>query len=109
MASKLIEAKKSNFAGKTRVESSSTTITTEDKKNKEVPAGAKIIRQTVSVNTEKIENGWLISKSFDIKYSTGKDNHDYAYYTKKWYSKEDPLDIKLTDVSLADEFDANEE
>lgn len=110
-SSKLKEAKTA-FADKTRVTSSSTTITTEEKKNKEVPVGAKILRKTVRVETEKIENGWLISKNFDVKYTMGKDdkgNSDYAYYTKKYYSKEDPLEIKLTDASLADEFSAEDQ
>lgn len=89
--------------------SSSHTIsmTTEKEVTKEPPAGATIIRKSVRTETEKIENGWLVTKNFDIKYSVGKDGHDYAYYSKKWFSETDPVKITVetTDKALADEFD----
>jgi IS1 family transposase len=101
MASKLKEAKS--------MRSTSVTMTDRVKEQKSVPEGATIISKTVRTETEEIENGWLISKNFDITYKTkGATSNDYAYYTKKWYSKTDPLDIKLTDKSLADEYDAGE-
>lgn len=102
MASKLKEAKTS-----ARMTSSSTTLTTEVKENKEPPAGAKILTKTVRTETEQIENGWLISKNFDISYEIKGDKR-WTYYHKKWYSKDNPLEIKLTDASLADEFSADE-
>lgn len=90
------------------VRSTSTTMTTRVKENKSIPKGAKIIDKTVRTETEEIENGYLISKNFDITYE--KDgNRGYSYYTKKWFSKTDPLEIKLTDKSLADEFSVDED
>lgn len=76
---------------------------TEEKKQG-VPPGATIISKSVNTTTEEIENGFLITKSYDIKYQNKKGDSEYAYYTKKWYSKEDPLEIKLKDTSLAEEF-----
>lgn len=91
------------------VTSSSTTLTNNVKEQKKVPDGATILSKTVRVETEEIENGWLITKNFDVKYKEkGKDYNDYAYYTKKWYSKDNPLTVKLTDASLADEFNDEE-
>lgn len=87
--------------------STTVSMSTETKK-KEVPKGAKILSRTVRTETEEIENGWLISKNFDISFEVNG-NRDWAYYTKKWYTKNDPLTVKVNDKSLADEFDANEE
>jgi hypothetical protein len=100
MANKLMEAKKADTL---KVTSSSTTVTNKVKENREPPAGAKIISKTVRTETEQIENGWLISKNFDISYEV-KGERNYSYYSKRWYSKTDPLEVKITDVSLADEF-----
>jgi plasmid rolling circle replication initiator protein Rep len=77
--------------------------------NKQIPAGAKILSKENRVTVEEIENGFLICKSTDVRYTlgTGKDAHtEYAYITKRWFSKEDPLEIKLNnkDKSLADAF-----
>lgn len=99
---------KSKLTG-TRVTSVSTTISSEEKQQREPPAGAKILSKTVRTETEKIENGYIISKSFDIRYKLkGESGSEYAYYTKKWYSKEDPLTITLDDKTLADEFTDDE-
>jgi hypothetical protein len=86
----------------------SVSMTTNIKEDKEPPAGAKILSKSVTTSTEQIENGWLISKNFDISYEIKGDKR-WTYYSKKWYSKTDPLDIKLTDKSLADEFDVDTE
>lgn len=83
---------------------STTTSTMTQEKKKEVPKGAKIISKTVRTETEEIENGFLVSKNYDVSYEVNG-NRDYAYYSKKWYSKEDPLTITLNDKSLADAFE----
>lgn len=86
----------------------STTIrtSTEEIRKKEVPKGAEILSQEVRTETEEIENGWLITKNYDIRYTMGKDKGtEYAYYNKKWYSKEDPLTITVNDQELADAFE----
>lgn len=102
--SKLKEAASSMKAGRT----TSTTMTTTVKENKEPPANAKIISKTITTSTEEIENGWLISKNFDISYEV-KGEKRWTYFSKKWYSKTDPLSIKVTDKSLADEFNDDNE
>jgi hypothetical protein len=90
-----------------KLRSTSTTVTDKVKEKREPPAGAKIISKTVRTETEEIENGWLISKNFDISYEY-KGEKEWAYYSKKWYSKTDPLTIKLNDEALADEFEGED-
>lgn len=75
-----------------------------------MPKGAKILSKNIRMEVEEIENGFLISKCYDIKYeyTSGTDQDiktDYMYYTKKWFSKTDPLTIKLDDKALADSFE----
>jgi hypothetical protein len=85
-----------------------TTTSIKEEKEKKPPKGATIIEQTVRMETEKIENGWLIVKSWDGRYKTKDSNDSYGNwfnYSKKWYSKEDPLTVTLNDKSLADAFD----
>lgn len=51
-----------------------------------LPTGAKIIKKSVSLHVEEIENRFIISK--------------------KYYSKDNPLDVSIMeDKSLADNFD----
>ena len=76
-------------------------------KQKEVdslPKGAKILSKDVSVTVEEIENGYLVCKSTEVKYEYEK-RTNYSYNTKKYYSKENPLDINLDNLSLADKVD----
>lgn len=70
-----------------------------------IPKEAKILSKDVSVTVEEIENGYLVSKSTEVKYEYEK-RTDYSYNTKKYYSKENPLDINLDNLSLADKIDA---
>ena len=69
-----------------------------------IPKGAKILSKDVSVTVEEIENGYLVSKSIEVKYEYEK-RTDYSYNTKKHYSKKNPLDINLDNLSLADKID----
>ena len=69
-----------------------------------IPKGVKILSKDVSVTVEEIENGYLVSKSTEVKYEYEKKT-DYTYYTKKYYSKKNPLDINLDNLSLADKID----
>ena len=69
-----------------------------------IPKGVKILSKDVSVTVEEIENGYLVSKSTEVKYEYEKKT-DYSYNTKKYYSKENPLDINLNNLSLADKID----
>jgi len=74
-----------------------------------IPEGANILRKNVSTSVEEIENGFITTKNWDIKYEIKKEGEDdtrtdYAYFSKKWYTKEDPLVLKVTNKSLADAF-----
>jgi hypothetical protein len=73
---------------------------------KTIPAGATILRQDESITVEEIENGYLISKSFDIKYQSKNAEHsDYLYYTIKFYSETNPITVDTgADKSLAEAF-----
>lgn len=85
-----------------------TTIGEADSYSSKPPAGAKIVRQTIRTETEKIENGYLITKHYDGRYKDkGEkgDNDHYFSYCEKWYSEEDPLTITLNDKALAEAFD----
>ena len=72
-----------------------------------IPKGAKILSKDVSVTVEEIENGFLVSKSTEVKYEYEK-RTDYSYNTKKYFAKENPLELdmeKISDKSLADNFE----
>lgn len=71
-----------------------------------LPKGAKIIKKDHSVRVEEIENGFIISKSYDIKYQI-EDRNEYEYFTKQWFSKDNPLEINIDDEGedLADKLD----
>lgn len=68
-----------------------------------LPEGATVIKKDVRVEVQEIENGFIVKKTFDIKYSLNGSN-DYLYYCKKVYSKTNPVQIK-EDKMLADYFD----
>jgi hypothetical protein len=79
----------------------------EGKKTFTLPEGATIIKKSTNIRVREIENGFLISKSYDIQW-TPKDGDDtkYDYITKEWYQKENPVQINMPkDKSLADKLD----
>lgn len=78
-------------------------ISFQGKDKPQLPKGAKVIKKTVNTTVEEIENGFIVIKNFDIKYSLGK-NSDYLYYNKKVYSETNPIEIK-EDKMLAEYFD----
>ena len=81
-------------------------ISLEGKKNFQLPEGASIISKTENISVKEIENGFVLRKSYDITYKIGDDNN-YEYFTKEWYSKENPLKITMPkeEKSLADKLD----
>lgn len=86
---------------------SETFIKSSNKEVRTVPKGATILKRDTRVEVEEIENGFLIVKNEDIKYTMKPDNpsdYNYAYITKKYYSKTDPVVLKTKDKSLADVF-----
>lgn len=83
-------------------------ISTTSEKGTGVPKGAEILKTETRVTVEEIENGFIITKSVETKYRIKESEHsDWDYNTKKYYSKTDPLEIKLNDKSLAESFDAD--
>lgn len=78
------------------------------KEDKKLPKGSKIVSKEVSITVREIENGFIISKSFDIRYNLpGKTDNEYFYLTKEYFSKENPLEDsleKIDDKMLADNF-----
>lgn len=73
------------------------------KKVVKLPKGAVVLRKEVDTTVEEIENGFIVEKRYDIKFSLNKTT-DYLYYTKKVFTKENPIQIK-EDKMLADYFD----
>ena len=70
---------------------------------KGIPEGAEILKKDVRVRVEKIENGYIISKNIEYKYQID-DRTDWANVEKKYFSKKDPMEIKLNGKNLADDF-----
>jgi len=81
-----------------------TSITKESSSGNKIPEGAEILSKETSIRVRKIENGYIIVKTSDVKYQESEGNTNWAYITKEFYSKTDPLEIKLKNESLADEF-----
>ncbi len=76
------------------------------KENRIIPADSTIIKKDISVRVEEIENGFLVTKTYDIKYKPkGSEHSDYMYFDKKYYSEKNPLEINPENVALADLFD----
>lgn len=79
----------------------------ESKGTQSLPKGAKILKKGFTITVEEIENGFVLRKSYDIKYQLGDDT-GYEYYTKKWFSKDNPLQIDesaMEESTLADNFE----
>lgn len=77
-------------------------IRIEEKSKSTLPKGAKILSRSLDASVRQIENGYVLRKSYDIKYSIG-DKIDYMYYTTEVYSEENPVEIKKSSM-LADIF-----
>lgn len=95
-----------------KTKTSSTTRVKMETKDNKPPAGAKIIEQEITTETEEIENGWLVTKRYNGRYiPKGSDDKygNYYNYDMKWFSKEDPLTITVNDKELAEAFDDGDE
>ncbi len=80
----------------------------EKRKDFTLPKGASIISKEVRLNVEEIENGFLLRKSYDIKWTNEEsDDSNYEYFTRTWFSKDNPIQITMPDESksLADKLD----
>lgn len=68
-----------------------------------LPENAKIISETKDIYVQEIENGYVISMDTNVCYTCKEegeekeelDDRKYAYFSKKVYSKEKPIDIKI--------------
>ena len=70
-----------------------------------LPANSEVINEDKDITVKEIENGFIISVRTEIKYKAkGKDYVDFLYYTKEWFSKENPItiDTKMVEKSIAD-------
>ena len=78
----------------------------EGKKQFKLPEEAIVIKNSHTISVKEIENGFILRKSYDIKYTLGTDNN-YEYFTKEWWSKKNPLKITMPkeEKSLADKLD----
>ena len=75
----------------------------EQKKTFALPKGSTLIKKDVSVVVEEIENGFLIRKTYDIKWSNEEGNSNYEYFTRTWFSDKNPITIDLPkEKSLAE-------
>lgn len=84
-----------------------TRATFKQKEVDNIPKGSKILSKDISISVEEIENGFLVSKNINVKYEKDK-RTEYSYCTKKYFSKENPLNInleKFSEKSLADNFE----
>ena len=80
----------------------------ESKQTRTIPVNAQVTKSSYRMNVEEIENGFILSKCYDIEYITADGNNDYLYYTKKWYTKDNPMTVTLPkekDLSLAEKLD----
>ena len=77
---------------------------------KEETKNKNYIRTDITnVSVEEIENGFIITKECKCYYKVDKKynskGEDYDYKNLKYFSKNNPLTIKLDNTSLADAFD----
>lgn len=78
-----------------------------EKNNEKVPKGAEILKKSTTLKVEEIENGFLLTKSSEIKYKQGEST-DWMYIDKKYFSKDNPLEVDMEAIeekTLADKFD----
>lgn len=58
-------------------------------------------KKDIRVNVEEIKNGFLITKTIDGRDAKG----NYQYITEKYFSADNPLEIKSDNKTLADLFE----
>lgn len=83
------------------------TASFEGKDTFKMPPKESIIKKSFNLTIEEIENGFILRKSYDIKYKDESGETQYEYFTKKWFSEDNPMQIDESKVeeSLADKFD----
>jgi len=58
-----------------------------------LPKGATITKNECRVSVSEIENGFIITKDYDIKWQDTKGESHYEYFSKQWYSPENPITV----------------
>ena len=89
-------------------ESKLSNIEIEEQKEFVLPSGAILIKSTENISVRKISNGYILRKSYDIKWKMKEDDSsNYEYYTKEWFTEKNPVTITMpkTNKSLADKLD----
>lgn len=82
-------------------------IEIEEQREFVLPKGATLIKSTENISVRKITNGYILRKSYDIKWKpAGSDDTQYEYYSKEWYSADNPVSITMPkNKSLAEKLD----
>ena len=82
-------------------------IEVEGKRTFKLPKGGTVIRKSANISVREIENGFILRKSYDIKWQDSKGEDHYEYFTKEFYSEENPVTIiqPEEEKSLADKLD----
>ena len=82
-------------------------VEVEEQKSFVLPAGGTIIKKTINMSVRKIKNGYVLRKSYDIKCKPeGSDDTQYEYYSDEWFSKDNPITVKMPkEKSLAEKLD----
>jgi len=78
--------------------------TFEPVKEFKLPPGATVISKETRVSVEQIKNGFLLKKSYDIKWrAKDDDSNNYDYYSETWFSTENPMTYQEpANLTLAD-------
>lgn len=77
----------------------------QSKNPKGPPKGATILSKETNVDVEEIENGYLITRRTEYRYTMKEGaGSDWLTVNKKWYSEVNPLEISKN-KELADLFD----
>ena len=82
-------------------------IEVEEQKPFVLPEGATIVKKTVNMSVRKIRNGYVLRKSYDIKWKMeDSDDTQYDFYVDEWYSKDNPVTVTMPkEKSLAEKLD----
>ena len=82
-------------------------IEVEEQKPFVLPEGVTIVKKTVTMSVRKIRNGYVLRKSYDIKWKReDSDDTQYDFYVDEWYSKDNPVTVTMPkEKSLAEKLD----
>ena len=82
-------------------------IEVEEQKPFVLPEGVTIVKKTVTMSVRKIRNGYVLRKSYDIKWKReDSDDTQYDFYVDEWYSKDNTVTVTMPkEKSLAEKLD----